>query len=85
MPSGYGNAAGMFAVPDRLDAAATDRFLDWARPWFGDDPVLAMYGTDHAAPVPELAALVSRLNEVHEASNMRIGTLAEYRGGRATR
>ena len=48
LPSGYGNAAGMFAVPDRLEAAA-DRFLDWARPWFGTDPVLAMYGTDHAA------------------------------------
>jgi glycosyl hydrolase family 38 len=77
MPLGYGNAAGMFAVPDRLDAAA-DRFLEWARPWFGDDPVLAMYGTDHTAPVPELAALVSRLNEVHETSNMRIGTLARY-------
>jgi alpha-mannosidase len=39
-----------------------------------------MYGTDHAAPVPELAALVSRLNEVHAASNMRIGTLADYIG-----
>ncbi len=77
MPSGYGNAAGMFAAPDRLDVAA-ERFLDWARPWFGDDPVLAMYGTDHAAPVPELAALVSRLNEVHAASNMRIGTLSRY-------
>ncbi len=77
LPSGYGNAAGMFAVPDRLDAAAA-RFLDWARPWFGDDPVLAMYGTDHTAPVPELAALVSRLNEVHEASNMRIATLGQY-------
>jgi alpha-mannosidase len=79
LPSGYGNAAGMFAVPDRLEAAA-DRFLDWARPWFRTDPVLAMYGTDHAAPVPELAALVSRLNEVHAASNMRIGTLADYIG-----
>jgi len=77
MPSGYGNAAGIFAVPDHLEAAA-DRFLDWSRQWFGDDTVLAMYGTDHAAPVPELAALVSRLNEVAEASNMRIGTLAGY-------
>ena len=77
LPAGYGNAAGMFAVPDALDAAAR-RFVDWARPWFGDDPVLAMYGTDHTAPVPELAALVSRLNEVHEASRMRISTLAEY-------
>ena len=77
MPSGYGNAAGMFAVPDKLEAAAA-RFLEWSRPWFGDDPVLAMYGTDHAAPVPELAALVSRLNEVHAASNMTIGTLSRY-------
>jgi alpha-mannosidase len=77
MPSGYGNAAGIFAVPERLETAA-DRFLGWSRGWFGEDAVLAMYGTDHAAPVPELAALVSRLNEVAEASNMRIGTLAAY-------
>jgi mannosylglycerate hydrolase len=77
LPAGYGNAAYLFAVPDRLDAAAA-RFMDWARPWFGDDPVLAMYGTDHTAPVPELAALVSRLNEVHDASAMRITTLQGY-------
>ncbi|HSK93443.1 MAG TPA: alpha-mannosidase [Candidatus Angelobacter sp.] len=77
LPSGYGNAAFLFAVPDRLDAAA-ERFLDWARPWFDGDPVLAMYGTDHTAPVPELAALVSRLNEVHDASAMEIRTLAQY-------
>ena len=77
MPSGYGNAAGIFAVPDRLQAAA-DRFLDWSREWFGDDAVLAMCGTDHAAPVPELAGLVSRLNEVADASNVQIGTLADY-------
>ena len=77
LPSGYGNAAFMFAVPERLDVAA-ERFLDWARPWFDGDPVLAMYGTDHTAPVPELAALVSRLNEVHDASSMEIRTLARY-------
>ena len=77
LSSGYGNAAGLFAVPEALGAAA-QRFLDWAQPWFDGHPVLAMYGTDHTAPVPELAALVSRLNEVHEASAMRISTLAEY-------
>ena len=77
MPSGYGNAAFLFAVPERLDAAAA-RFAEWARPWFGSDPVLAMYGTDHTAPVPELAALVSRLNEVHDTASMEISTLAEY-------
>ena len=79
LPSGYGNAAYLFAVPDALDAAA-HRFVEWARPWFGDDPVLAMYGTDHTAPVPELAGLVSRLNEVQDASDMRISTLAQYIG-----
>ncbi len=77
LPSGYGNAAGMFTVPDRLDAAA-ERFVDWSRPWFGSDPVLAMYGTDHTAPVPELAALVTRMNEVHEASRVQVSTLAGY-------
>ncbi|MGH2418400.1 MAG: alpha-mannosidase, partial [Candidatus Limnocylindria bacterium] len=77
LPGGYGNAAGIFAAPDRLDAAA-ERFHEWARPWFGRDPVLAMYGTDHAAPVPDLAALVSRLNEVHETSDLHMGTLAQY-------
>ncbi len=77
LPAGYGNAAHLFAVPDHLEAAA-ERFRAWARPWFGDDPVLAMYGTDHTAPVPELVGLVSRLNEVQEASFMETSTLAAY-------
>ncbi|MEP7082164.1 MAG: alpha-mannosidase [Chloroflexota bacterium] len=77
LPAGYGNAADLFAVPEGVPAAA-ERFVEWARPWFGDDPMLAMYGTDHAAPVPELAGLVSRLNEVQHASSMEISTLAGY-------
>jgi len=77
LPAGYGNAAHLFAVPERLEAAA-ERFAEWARPWFGEDPVLAMYGTDHTAPVPELAGLVSHLNEIRAASRMEISTLASY-------
>ena len=77
MPTGYGSAAYLFAVPDRLEAAA-ERFAEWARPWFGADPILAMYGTDHTAPVPQLAGLVSRLNEVQETARMRISTLSQY-------
>ncbi|CAN5265893.1 alpha-mannosidase [soil metagenome] len=77
LANGYGNAAYLFAAPERLDSAA-ERFVKWAHPWFGDDPVLAMYGTDHTAPIPGLAALVSRLNEVHRAGSMRISTLAQY-------
>ncbi len=77
LPAGYGNAAHLFAVPDRLEAAA-ERFGEWARPWFATDPILAMYGTDHAAPVPELAALVARLNEIQEVARIQISTLAGY-------
>ncbi len=77
MPVGYGNAAHLFAVPDHLEAAA-ERFGAWAAPWFGSDPILAMYGTDHTAPVPELAGLVSRLNEVQDVARMRISTLSQY-------
>jgi alpha-mannosidase len=77
LAAGYGNAAGIFATPDRLDSAVA-RFAAWSRPWFDPDPVLAMYGTDHTAPVPELAALVSRLNELTEGSPMRTSTLAQY-------
>ncbi|MDH4335100.1 MAG: alpha-mannosidase [Chloroflexota bacterium] len=79
LPAGYGNAASLFAVPDGL-AAAGERFTDWARPWFGGDPVLAMYGTDHTAPTPDLMALVSRFNELPGMSPMRISTLAQYIG-----
>jgi alpha-mannosidase len=37
-----------------------------------------MYGTDHAAPVPELAGLVSRLNELEADARIRISTLTDY-------
>ena len=77
LPAGYGNAAHLFAVPEALEAAA-DRFVEWSRPWFGADPLLAMYGTDHTAPVAELAGLVSRLNEAHATSKVEISTLARY-------
>jgi alpha-mannosidase len=77
LAGGYGNAAGLFAVPDGL-AAATERLASWARPWFGTDEVLAMYGTDHTAPVRDLATLIGRLNQAGAGSRMRIGTLADY-------
>ena len=79
LPAGYGNAASLFAVPDGL-AAAAERFTDWARPWFGGDPALAMYGTDHTAPTPDLVALVSRFNGLSGTPPMRISTLAQYIG-----
>ncbi|MGH2358790.1 MAG: alpha-mannosidase [Candidatus Limnocylindria bacterium] len=75
---GYGNAAYLFDTPDGLEAAA-ERLLVWARPWFGTDPVLGMYGTDHTAPTPELAGLVRRINAGTDA-DLRMATLADYIG-----
>lgn len=77
LPNGYGNAAFLFAAPDHLEGRMA-RFRDTMRPFFGDDPLLAMYGTDHTAPVPELAGLVSRLNELEADARIQISTLADY-------
>ena len=76
MSLGYGNAVGIFAVPI---ASTSPPAASWSGrgPWFGDDPVLAMLDRPHRTG-SELVALVSRLNEVHEASQLTISTLAEY-------
>ncbi|MBX6722024.1 MAG: alpha-mannosidase, partial [Dactylosporangium sp.] len=74
LPGGYGNAAELLADPDRLAEAAAEHVAR-ARPWFRTDPVLAMYGTDHSAPLPWLASAVASLDgDVH----LRLATLAEY-------
>ncbi|WP_117212234.1 glycoside hydrolase family 38 C-terminal domain-containing protein [Allorhizocola rhizosphaerae] len=67
LPGGYGNAA------ELLERGDLGGHLEWARPWFGDDPVLAMYGTDHSAPLPTLKQAVARLG-----GRVRLSTLAQY-------
>jgi mannosylglycerate hydrolase len=73
---GYGNAAGLFAYPDV--AVAGGRLLERLAPYFGDGPVLAMYGTDHAAPVPDLVDVVDEINRRQDRYQVRLGTLAGY-------
>ena len=85
LPTGYGNAADLFDVRSAgTDEGASDRLLqerlsarvgEWA-PWFGDDPYLAMYGTDHAAPLPTLMQQVATLSGGD--STMQVRTLADY-------
>src|ERR671936_1333010 len=60
LPEGYGNAA---------DVKALDG-LERMQPWYGDDAVLAMVGTDHMPVVRDLPDRVS--------SDAKIGTLADY-------
>ena len=74
---GYGNGASLLAIPDRLPAKLAV-FDEAMRPYFGDDPLLAMYGTDHAVPIPGLVELVERMNAAQQAYRVRIDTLADY-------
>src|SRR5215218_8746543 len=73
---GYGNAAGLFAYPDV--AVAGRRLLERLAPAFGDDPVLAMYGTDHSAPLPDLPDVVEEINRGQDGYRVVLGTLAGY-------
>jgi alpha-mannosidase len=76
LAGGYSNAAGMLADPDRLDAAVASH-VERMRPWYGADPILAMYGTDHSAPLPWLSSAVSAFGD---AERLRMSTLDEYLG-----
>jgi Glycosyl hydrolases family 38 N-terminal domain/Alpha mannosidase middle domain len=70
LPEGYGNAAQLF---DKPGEPPIDEFEQRLRPWFGDDEILGMVGTDHMPLVPDLC---SRLPQ-----GSRIGTVGEYLRG----
>jgi len=77
MPHGYWGAAYVLSVPGRL--AEKIEVLDEAlRPFFGERPLLAMYGTDHSEPLPELVEVVERLNATQSRYDVRLATLAGY-------
>ena len=61
LPAGYGNAAGVLAVPERFPDAI-EELVTALEPFYGDDPLLAMYGTDHMEPLPDLVEHVERAN-----------------------
>ncbi|GGO70526.1 glycoside hydrolase family 38 C-terminal domain-containing protein [Nonomuraea cavernae] len=70
---GYGNGAHLFEDPAHLAERAAE-FTHRMREWHGPDgPLLAMYGTDHSAPVRGLPAMVA-------AMGARMDTLAGYIG-----
>ncbi len=70
LPDGYGNAAQLFDEPGQ---PALGPFEERYRPWFGEDDILGMVGTDHM-PLPR--DLTS-----HVPEEARLGTLAEYLDG----
>jgi alpha-mannosidase len=73
LPAGYGNAAYLFDVPAPVDVGP---FEERFSPWFGDDPVLGMVGTDHMPLVREFSERVP--------DGTTVGTLADYIAGAST-
>jgi 2-O-(6-phospho-alpha-D-mannosyl)-D-glycerate hydrolase len=80
---GYGNGAYLFDVPDRFGAKVAEYCRQYAD-FYGRQSLLAMYGTDHAVPSARLADLVDAVNAGDGAAHVRMETLADYMGSRAT-
>ena len=74
---GYGNAAHLFAIPDRLPRQL-ESFHELQRPFYGDRALLAMYGYDHAVPSPDLTRFVDDGNRASDRHEVRIATLPGY-------
>ncbi|HMB18286.1 MAG TPA: hypothetical protein VKO41_03140 [Gaiellaceae bacterium] len=71
LPQGYWNARALLDVPSGI-ARALEAVEHAVRDFYGDEPVLAMCGTDHMEPAAELA-------EVVEGSGAaEVMTLADY-------
>src|SRR5436190_526539 len=77
---GYGNGAYLLAIPDLL-ADKVGRYVEASRPFYGERSVLAMYGTDHAVPSPDLATTVAAANRQRDDVVVRIETLRDYLAG----
>ena len=72
---GYDNGLDVLLVPDQIGRALDEYAQMTAQRW-GSDPVLAMAGTDHAAPDPRLASWLRR--DSTEQRPITIATLDEY-------
>ncbi|MFG2791893.1 alpha-mannosidase [Streptomyces sp. NPDC048419] len=72
---GYDNGLDVLLVPDRIGSALGEYDRMTAERW-GGDPVLAMAGTDHHAPDPQLAAWLRHASG--EERPITVATLDEY-------
>ncbi|MFD4627393.1 glycosyl hydrolase-related protein [Streptomyces sp. NPDC058475] len=72
---GYDNGLDVLLVPDQIGRALGEYAEMTADRW-GDDPVLAMAGTDHNAPDPQLATWLRRASS--DERPITIATLDEY-------
>jgi mannosylglycerate hydrolase len=72
LPHGYQNGATLLDVPGRLGRRVA-AVRESHREFFGDDPVLAMFGTDHMEPLPQLTDVVEE-----SGADVELSTLPAY-------
>ena len=72
---GYDNGLDVLLVPEHIGRALGDYAEMTAERW-GNDPVLAMAGTDHNAPEPQLTAWLRRASS--DERPITLATLEEY-------
>ncbi|WP_019073590.1 glycoside hydrolase family 38 C-terminal domain-containing protein [Streptomyces hokutonensis] len=72
---GYDNGLDVLLIPEQIGRALNDYAEMTAERW-GTDPVLAMAGTDHNAPDPQLASWLRRASG--EGRPITVATLDEY-------
>lgn len=75
LANSYGNVADVFGGGAARERLATR--LGTQTQWYGED-FLAMYGTDHAAPLPSLMTEVADLDADEAGPRIRVATLTEY-------
>ena len=74
---GYGSGAYLLSVPDDM-AGKLAPFAAAMRPYFGDDALLAMYGTDHMLPDLTLLAHLDGVNAAQHDYHLQTDTLRAY-------
>ena len=69
LPYGYSNGAYLLDVPGQL-GRGIEAVRESHREFFGDEPILAMFGTDHMEPLPQLTDLLEESGAVAQVSTL---------------
>jgi mannosylglycerate hydrolase len=75
LPYGYSNGAYLLDVPGKL-GQGLEAVRESHREFFGGEPILAMFGTDHMEPLPQLTDLLEE-----SGAAVSVSTLPEYLAG----
>lgn len=78
LPLGYGNAALLLELPDRL-AERVRQLEERMLPFFEDGgALLAMYGEDHFKPLDDLMDVLTAINAAQDSYRIETSTLSGY-------